>query len=159
MTDNDWMTRALCTGADPDLWFPERGSNSHDVQPAIRICRECPVSRDCYELADRNNETHGIWGGVNFASKKNRRHTLLGAMNELWAAQGLTPVKPHTERRDAVILPMPAARTSLPRAQRGRQPQHGNESCWRRGCRCEDCTAWKARQDDRRRQAAAEAAS
>ncbi len=32
------------------------------MRRAISICESCPVRRDCYETAIRDNE-EGIWGG------------------------------------------------------------------------------------------------
>jgi hypothetical protein len=171
----DWITRGLCVGAPADAWFGD-GELSPDKNTALlkqgyNTCEQCPVSRPCYELAATTGEAHGIWGGVPFGGKSNRVYVRrrLTRMQEIWAARGEAthPVGKFTDadrwfdptQRDALILPLTKARTTLPRAQRGRQPRHGNESCWRRGCRCEDCTAWKQQQDDRRRQAAAEAAS
>jgi hypothetical protein len=156
-----WISRGLCVGAPADAWFGD-GELSPDKNTALlkqgyNTCEQCPVSRPCYELAATTGEAHGIWGGVPFGGKSNRVYVRrrLTRMQEIWAARGeaTAPLGKFTDadrrwfdptQRDALILPMPAARPTLPRAQRGRQPRH---------------TAWKQQQDDRRRQAAAEAAS
>jgi hypothetical protein len=57
-TGPDWLTRAACLGADPDLWF------DHDPKPAIRICRLCPSVGRCLEYAVVNGIDVGVWGGT-----------------------------------------------------------------------------------------------
>lgn len=58
---HDWMTDALCTQVDPELWFPEKGG---DASAARRICAQCPVAAQCAELALANGERFGIWAGI-----------------------------------------------------------------------------------------------
>lgn len=65
--DRPWVAHAACRGADPNLFFPERGA---PVGPAKAICRACPVRVECLTWALDNNETEGIWGG---SSGKDRR--------------------------------------------------------------------------------------
>ncbi|MFD4830183.1 WhiB family transcriptional regulator [Streptomyces uncialis] len=66
MSRYDWMAEAACTSTDPDLFFPERGTNYHDAQ---RICRTCPVADACathaqaLEGAAHKDSRHGAWGG------------------------------------------------------------------------------------------------
>lgn len=55
-----WMTRAACTSADPEEWFPEQGSSS---RAAKKICSTCPVVNECLQFALDHNE-YGIWGGT-----------------------------------------------------------------------------------------------
>jgi WhiB family redox-sensing transcriptional regulator len=38
-----WRDRAACADADPALWFPEGAPATE----AVRICRTCPVRREC----------------------------------------------------------------------------------------------------------------
>ena len=57
---SDWRERALCLGSEPELWFP---SEPADAVLPILICQECPVMRQCADLADRNGERFGVWGG------------------------------------------------------------------------------------------------
>ena len=56
-----WRDRAACIGADPDLFFPQRGESA---EPAREICARCPVREACLDDALRNAITHGIWGGL-----------------------------------------------------------------------------------------------
>jgi WhiB family redox-sensing transcriptional regulator len=57
----DWQSRALCRGAEPDLFFPERGSPGDSAK---RVCVNCEVRLDCLEYALANSERYGVWGGL-----------------------------------------------------------------------------------------------
>lgn len=72
----EWMDRAACVGADPELFFPARGKTD-DVAVAKAICRSCPVSTDCLEHALVNGERHGVWGGK---SERERRRLRAGRL-------------------------------------------------------------------------------
>jgi WhiB family transcriptional regulator, redox-sensing transcriptional regulator len=63
----EWMDQAECVGADPDLFFPERGEDS---RTAKEICYRCPVRQKCLEYAMKHGEKYGIWGGK---SERERR--------------------------------------------------------------------------------------
>lgn len=62
-----WQDLANCRGADPDLFFPERGAST---RTAKAICRECTVRAECLEFAIVSSEKFGIWGGL---SERERR--------------------------------------------------------------------------------------
>lgn len=62
-----WQDLANCRGADPDLFFPERGAST---RTAKAICRECQVRPECLEFAITTGEKFGIWGGM---SERERR--------------------------------------------------------------------------------------
>ncbi len=62
-----WQDLANCRGADPDLFFPERGAST---RTAKSICRECSVQAECLEFAIVSSEKFGIWGGL---SERDRR--------------------------------------------------------------------------------------
>jgi WhiB family redox-sensing transcriptional regulator len=42
-------------------------------QRAKKICSGCAVVSACLEHALRNNENHGIWGGLNEAERRKLR--------------------------------------------------------------------------------------
>lgn len=65
--DLAWQDLANCRGADPDLFFPERGAST---RTAKGICRECSVRTECLEFAIVSSEKFGIWGGL---SERERR--------------------------------------------------------------------------------------
>ena len=64
--DPRWDEKAACRGhANPDLWFPERGSPNAETREALRICFEdCGVRAECLAYAQELQIPFGIWGGV-----------------------------------------------------------------------------------------------
>lgn len=62
-----WTHHALCAQVGGDEWFPDQGQSSH---AAKAVCRRCPVIAQCLEYALRNDERHGIFGGL---SERERR--------------------------------------------------------------------------------------
>ena len=65
--DMAWQDFANCRGADPDLFFPERGAST---RTAKGICRECSVQAECLEFAIVSSEKFGICGAL---SERERR--------------------------------------------------------------------------------------
>jgi WhiB family redox-sensing transcriptional regulator len=65
--DMAWQDFANCRGANPDLFFPERGAST---RTAKQICRECTVRDECLEFAIVSSEKFGIWGAM---SERERR--------------------------------------------------------------------------------------
>lgn len=67
MRDLDWMADARCAQANPDLWHHDAGNGTYSE--AARICRRCPVQRECADFAasiesDANKkDRHGLWAG------------------------------------------------------------------------------------------------
>lgn len=66
-SDPTWRARAACRGADPNLFFPERGEST---AAAKAVCNGCPVASECLDYALDAGEKHGIYGGK---SEKERR--------------------------------------------------------------------------------------
>ena len=62
-----WQDFANCSGADQDLFFPERGAST---RKAKAICGACTVKGECLESAITQGERFGIWGGL---SERERR--------------------------------------------------------------------------------------
>lgn len=55
--------------ADPDSWTTDHGaddraSDTTSLEYIARLCRRCPVHAECAEFATANNETAGIWAGI-----------------------------------------------------------------------------------------------
>ncbi len=69
LTDQDWRAHAECSGSDPDLWFAP-GAIEHKL--AKRVCRVCPVRRECLNYAMEAPVDHGIWGGL--TERERRRY-------------------------------------------------------------------------------------
>ena len=65
--DLSWQDKASCSGADADLFFPERGASTRQAKA---ICGECEVRVECLEFALQHSEKFGIWGGL---SERERR--------------------------------------------------------------------------------------
>lgn len=63
---------ASCATADPDAFFPERGSHSFSNVYAKRICSTCPYKSPCLEWAIENEEM-GIWGGTTENERRSMR--------------------------------------------------------------------------------------
>lgn len=61
MEENDWRQKAECLDADPDIFFPEAGSNGI---AAKRICSRCEVKQECLDYAMVNRIDDGVWGGT-----------------------------------------------------------------------------------------------
>lgn len=72
-TVENWREYAACRGRPEvaDAFFPRTyGNERPEVQNAKRVCRHCPVRRDCLAYAlDRESRMgevhrHGIFGGL-----------------------------------------------------------------------------------------------
>ena len=73
----DWRSGALCARFDPDLFFSP-GAIEH--KEAKKICRDCPVRRQCLAYAMETCIDHGIWGGLTERERRRfRRQALLSA--------------------------------------------------------------------------------
>ncbi|HEX6518300.1 MAG TPA: WhiB family transcriptional regulator [Nocardioidaceae bacterium] len=60
----------LCTQTDPEIFFPDRGDNSHDAR---QVCGICPVRALCLEWALALPEQYGIWGGTTESERRRIR--------------------------------------------------------------------------------------
>lgn len=64
-----WQDRASCVGKDPNIFFSEdemRKSRGRTAREKIAkaICKPCPVSGNCLQVALDTPETVGVWGGT-----------------------------------------------------------------------------------------------
>lgn len=64
-----WQARAACNEAEvyPETFYPDKGMSA---KAAKKVCRGCPVRRECLEYALAYDERFGIWGGL---SERERR--------------------------------------------------------------------------------------
>ena len=67
-----WHQHGACRGADPNLFFPERGES---VKEAKAVCARCPVRAECLEYALENHEVVGIWGGLSARERRQLSRT------------------------------------------------------------------------------------
>jgi len=85
--DGAWRDHARCRIEDRSTFFVEgvRGVSVRAAKEiAFLICAECPSRLRCLNFAVRNNEPHGIWGGVDFSKlKKRERNLLIVRLDEL----------------------------------------------------------------------------
>lgn len=60
-----WRDEASCIGMNPNLFYPEQAGT---IPPIVKICKDCPVRKDCLEEGIHRNEW-GWWGGVSAAER------------------------------------------------------------------------------------------
>jgi hypothetical protein len=77
--DSDYALRA-CAGPDapPELFFPEpllrKAERVEVVAVAKMICDSCIIEDACLAGAHKRNEQNGIWGGVDFTIRNERKN-------------------------------------------------------------------------------------
>lgn len=59
----NWMDEAACRNMDTSIFFPEYALRE-TTEPAIAVCRNCPVTSECLDHAKKVGASHGIWGGT-----------------------------------------------------------------------------------------------
>jgi WhiB family redox-sensing transcriptional regulator len=75
MSGESWQVRAACRGPQAAAFFPpvaaERKEEKQEREERAKaICATCSVRQPCLEYAIRIRESHGIWGGLNEAERK-----------------------------------------------------------------------------------------
>ena len=60
---------APCSTADPEVFFPQRGSNGNNIKLAKKVCQSCPYISPCLEWALVHKES-GIWGKTTETERK-----------------------------------------------------------------------------------------
>lgn len=64
-TDVRWMERAACKGCeDPDIFFPHGNAAEPRHGEAVKICRECPVWRECRQWSFEVRDGFAVLGGL-----------------------------------------------------------------------------------------------
>src|SRR4029077_14139104 len=61
-----WMDFAACIGADPEIFFPERGARWDE---ALEYCDCCRVREPCLQYA-LDHRSIGVWGGTTERQRK-----------------------------------------------------------------------------------------
>jgi WhiB family transcriptional regulator, redox-sensing transcriptional regulator len=65
-----WMAEAHCRYADPEIFYAVNGKfNTPEIKNAIRICRECPVIKECLNWALKTGDGYGVLGGMTPAQR------------------------------------------------------------------------------------------
>lgn len=89
LDSSPWMLQAECRYYPPDWWYPEWGEYDTVGARAVRICRDCPVRRECLAEAFAHRKKYGkygIWGGLtpkqraSVLSRLARKRQLLAAV-------------------------------------------------------------------------------
>jgi WhiB family redox-sensing transcriptional regulator len=70
-----WQRDAECRGAARQYFFPPAASERREQreqreQLAKAVCARCAAREACLEFALRENEAHGIWGGLTELERK-----------------------------------------------------------------------------------------
>ena len=65
----EWVERAACRGADPELFFAYKG-NYPDIEGALGYCERCEVIEKCLATALHDPFIEGIWGGTTWDQRK-----------------------------------------------------------------------------------------
>lgn len=60
---NESWVGAVCSETDPELFFPEKLSNTTQIRQAKRLCATCPLTVQCLQVALKK-PYEGIWGGT-----------------------------------------------------------------------------------------------
>ena len=60
-----WSDQALCKDK-TDQMFPKEHKDLSYISEARRMCRQCPVRKDCleYALSFPASDQHGVWAGL-----------------------------------------------------------------------------------------------
>lgn len=70
LTDDE-LLRALCSQADPEAWFPDKGSGTHDAK---KVCGRCPIQARCLAVSlTIDPEPEGVWGGTSVRTRRKLR--------------------------------------------------------------------------------------
>lgn len=71
--DMSWQSQGTCRSVSPELFYPEEsgGAGSAVTRDAKKVCKLCPVQRECLEFALKIQpvDDWGVWGGM---TKKER---------------------------------------------------------------------------------------
>lgn len=53
-----------CMTTDPEAWFPDGGMPTIETRMAVKLCKVCPVQRECLTYALTDDTPYGIFGGM-----------------------------------------------------------------------------------------------
>ncbi|MFP5486870.1 MAG: WhiB family transcriptional regulator [Acidimicrobiia bacterium] len=86
--DDAWRDHALCSGTDPDLFFPvgTTGQALVSIDHAKRVCAQCTVTSECLDFALETNQDSGIWGGLSEEERRQIRRQRAAAARAVRAS-------------------------------------------------------------------------
>ena len=76
-----WVDRALCSRADPEIFFPPPIGGQKVAKEALSWCGPCPVRVQCLRYALKREE-RGVWGGTTERQRTVIRRMLQQRMTE-----------------------------------------------------------------------------
>ena len=103
-----------CTGRTDVDWF---AVTAYGIEQAQAVCATCPAMLPCYATAIRNNEMHGVWGGVDFNQPKRTRGYVRG--------KGGCGYKAHSRRREPACQACKTAHNQYDKTYEARKRQRG----------------------------------
>ncbi len=68
-----WADDAACLYAEPETFFPDKGQS---VEPAKKVCKDCPVQPQCLAYALDTRQPEGVWGGMSPNERDDLRQAL-----------------------------------------------------------------------------------
>jgi len=70
-----WWSRAACSTADPERFFPisAAGPALRQVAHAKAICARCPIRQACLDYALSAGAIQGVWGGTTEVERRTLR--------------------------------------------------------------------------------------
>ena len=75
--DVGWFQKALCRNGDVNVFFPIAvGDCKPKYGPALLVCSDCEVKRECLDYAVRTNQRDGVWGMTTPHERKVQRRLL-----------------------------------------------------------------------------------
>jgi len=93
-----WRGEANCRNYNPELWYPPRDKDLYKkiADQAKNICLgrdghpKCQALVDCLLYAEKNDEQHGIWGGMSHRERNalRRKAEKSGSTLEEWVRAG-----------------------------------------------------------------------
>ena len=98
--DLSWQERAICVGADPEMFFPEKGHTAIR-RAAKEVCASCPVMRECLDHAMANGGLVGIWGGTTWSHRDATRRGLTNRAETIHMARQRLSLR-HSETAPSV---------------------------------------------------------
>lgn len=67
-----WKQEAACRSAAANLFYADTDASA---RAAKAICARCAVRSHCLQVALRNDERHGVWGGLTERERSRLRRT------------------------------------------------------------------------------------
>lgn len=62
-----------CAESDPELFFAGTEEIARGWQQAVKLCKSCPVKRECLDYSLEADELYGVWGGLTANQRRSIR--------------------------------------------------------------------------------------